>query len=247
MRAVAAINPATEDFSVLDFDDKAFSDRFCHVKFEPSTQDWLKYAKKEQIHPSIISFITENNDMLKKETQDFNLEVDYTPRSWMAVNRILQNNPSHEILQELLIGLVGLEATGMYMDHLNKKDEKLIGKDVSGNFTDFKNIILKYSSDENNREDILKILNDDILEELKKYEIMPKEIETNLVNYITSIPKNLGYALVLDLYNVDSFISTESDPEFGLSGNPNIEINKNTESCKKLINHFKDWKKEEAR
>jgi hypothetical protein len=246
MRAVAAINPATEDYSVLDFNDKAFSDRFCQVKFEPSTKDWLNYAKTKNVDSTIINFINENNEMLKKETNDFKLEIDYTPRSWMAVDRLLKKFPPKDIFQELLIGIVGLEAAGMYLDHLNKTGEKLEALDILNDFKKYKDIIKRHSSNEKNREDILKILNDGIVSELSKIKVMSKKYEENLVSYIEVIPKNLGYALVLELYNVECFSSTENDEKFGLSGNPDIPVEKNIENCKRLIEHFKNWKKEEV-
>jgi MoxR-like ATPase len=39
---VAASNPATDDYAVLDFSDSAFQDRFVHIQFTPTKEEWLR-------------------------------------------------------------------------------------------------------------------------------------------------------------------------------------------------------------
>jgi hypothetical protein len=237
MKAVCAINPATDDYSVLDFDDKAFADRFCHVKFEPTVGDWLEYARGANVNPTITGFIGEHNEALKADHQDFELPVTPSPRSWMAIDRIMSNTNDPAVFQELLIGIVGGEIAAMFMDYKNNFNEAIKGIEILNNYTKFKKQVEQHSSVENNRDDILRNVCDDIKAELQKIEQMPKKWEKNLVAFFTTIPRDLAMGVINDFFEVPSMLNTESDPEEGLSGGKFAE-------SKKLIDHFKGWQKE---
>lgn len=237
MKAVCAINPATDDYSVLDFDDKAFADRFCQVKFEPTTQDWLEYARSQGVDASITGFIGEHNESLKADCQDFDLPVTPSPRSWMAVDRLMKNTKNPAIFQELLIGIVGIETAHMYMDYRNNFAEAIKGIEVLESYTKFKKAVKKYSSDESNREDILRNVCDQVKAELKDVDKTPKKWEKNLVAFLTDIPRDLAMGVINDFFEIDAFLSTESDPEEGFTGGKFAD-------SKKLIKHFEGWQKE---
>ena len=55
---VAAMNPSTEDYIVTDISDKAFLDRFCHIKLSPSKQEWFDYAKKTKMNAELVQFVS---------------------------------------------------------------------------------------------------------------------------------------------------------------------------------------------
>lgn len=237
MKAVCAINPATDDYSVLDFDDKAFADRFCHVEFEPSVQDWLEYARQEGVDPSITGFIGEHGNMLKTDSKEFELPVEPSPRSWFAVDRIKKNCNHPATFQELLMGIVGKEAASMYLNYMNTFGEAIKGIEILEDYGKHKKTVKKYSSIKNDRTDILKDVCNQIKDELSKIEKMPKKWESNFVDFFTDIPRDLSLGVLNDLFEIPSFLCTESDEEHGLSG-------EKFAASKKLIKHFKGWTKE---
>jgi hypothetical protein len=237
MKAVAAINPATDDYSVLDFDDKAFADRFCHVKFEPTVQDWLDYASSQEIDPSITGFIGKYSEALKTDAQEYTLQVEPSPRSWMFVDALKKNSTDKNVFQELLMGMVGVEFATSYVEYAQNFKESISGIEVLNNYKDVKKIIKKYSDSKTNRSDILNQVGSQIKQELEKIEQLPKNWEENLVNFLIDIPKDLSVGMCKELFEIDSFCHTESDPEDGLHGN-------NTKDSKRLIDHLSGWEVE---
>lgn len=237
MKAVAAINPASEDYINLDFDDKAFNDRFCHVKFEPSVQDWIEYAKQQNVNPSITAFIGEHNDALENNAAEFSLQVEPSRRSWFFVDRIEKMNPDPALFQELLIGIVGVERASMYLDFLGKMDKTVKGIEILESYSKHRKKILEYSSVETNRNDILGNICSQIKDEFKTVEVLPKNWEKNFVNFICDIPKDMGAGILNDLFKEPAFLCTEFDKETGLAGYV-------SETSKKLIDHFENFKDE---
>jgi len=45
---IGAMNPSTEDYVVTDLSDRAFLDRFCHIKLAPSKHEFIQYAKHRE-------------------------------------------------------------------------------------------------------------------------------------------------------------------------------------------------------
>lgn len=238
MKAVCAINPATDDYNVLDFDDKAFADRFCHVKFEPSVTDWLEYARSSDVDPSITGFIGEHNNMLKVDHKNFDLPVEPSPRSWFMVDRIKKLSNNHGIFQELLMGIVGNEAAAMYLDYCNTFEDAIKGIEILDDYKKHRKKIQKFSSSEHDRTDMLKNICDQIKDEMTKVEKLSTKWENNLADFLCDIPKDLGSGVVNNLFEVGSFLCTEGDEDEGMSG-------EKTKASKKLIKHFEGWSKEE--
>lgn len=239
MKAVCAINPATDDYSVLDFDDKAFADRFCHVKFTPSVGDWLEYAKQTNVDPSITAFIGDQNGMLKKDSQGFDLQVEPSPRSWMMLDRIKKLNPDNATFQELAMGIIGIEATSAYQSFCSTFQDSIKGIEILNDFKKYKKQIQKYSNVETDRTDILRNIADEIKEELKQIEKMPKEWETNLSAFFCEIPRDLAMGFLNDFFEVTSFMCTETDEEEGLTGGK-------SKASQNLIKRFDGWSKDDS-
>ena len=235
---VCAQNPPTEDYDVNDFNDSAFADRFCQIKFEPTVKDWLEYARDTNTCGSIVEFIGQDNNFLEPELKDFNLDVKPSRRSWMAVNRIKGNCVDKTLFQELVMGMVGIEAAQSFFSFLANYSEVLKPEDVLNNFNKVKDQVERYSSEENNRQDILNNTCDGIIAIIKDLEKLDKKTEVNLANYIITIPKDLGHAFVNQLFDIPAFLCTETDSENGLSGGI-------TPHSKKIISHFEGWKNEE--
>jgi hypothetical protein len=87
------------------------ANRFTHLELKPNFNCWLNWAIKNDIDPSIISFLSWS----KKDLYDFNpksaSKAFATPRSWTFVNKFLtkgrRSKNSETLLTALLAGTVG--------------------------------------------------------------------------------------------------------------------------------------------
>lgn len=239
MHVVAAMNPPTDDYAVLDFSDAAFADRFCHIKFEPTVKDWLDYASETGVDPSITGFIGRHNGFLDTEGPEYSLEVKPSRRSMVNLDKILKNSNGIDdvIFQELAVGTIGIEAATTYFQDAKDNNSKIEAVDVLNNFKKVKKLVEKYSANDTNRHDILQATNDEIEREMKNLDTLTKAQEENLSQYIVAIPKDLSYGFVNNLFEVESFMSTESDKEEGLAGD-------NFPASKRIISHFESIMKD---
>lgn len=237
LRCVAAQNPSTDDYSVLDFDDDAFLDRFCQLRFEPTVKDWLDYASSQGVDATITGFIGEQSELLETKQQEFELQVKPSRRSWFLVNDIKKHCHNPAIFQELVLGMVGLSAASSYFEYIKKHDKIVKGIDILNDFPKVKKIVKSYSKKNESRDDIVDHICQQIKREMKQVEQLSTTWETNLVDFILTIPKDKGYDFTHQLFEIESFRKTESAPEGGLTS-------RGSDSAIKLDNHFKGWKKE---
>jgi hypothetical protein len=87
------------------------ANRFTHLELKPNFNCWLDWAIKNDIDPSIISFLSWS----KKDLYDFNpksaSKAFATPRSWTFVNKFLtkgkRSKNSESLLTALLAGTIG--------------------------------------------------------------------------------------------------------------------------------------------
>jgi AAA domain (dynein-related subfamily) len=115
---IAASNPATDDYAVLDFSDSAFQDRFVHLNFSPKESEFVEYMKtKGYAHSGMLAFLTEDPRMM----DDGNLQavdlsfVKPSRRSWDAAFQIERAYDNGEMdksmFMEIASGIVGSTAT----------------------------------------------------------------------------------------------------------------------------------------
>lgn len=87
------------------------ANRFTHLELKPNFNCWLNWAIKNEIDPSIISFLSWS----KKDLYDFNpksaSKAFATPRSWTFANKFLtkgkRSKSSESLLTALLAGTIG--------------------------------------------------------------------------------------------------------------------------------------------
>ena len=202
---VTAMNPATDDYATLDFSDKAFQDRFSHVKFEPTANEWLEYARAAKVPSVLTSFIADQTAMLEGKTQDFDLsEIKPSRRSWMTVAKYLELDLPKDVLIELMHGVVGVEAATTFQSFMANYGEVLKGEDILESYKKVQKKVQKYSTVENDRADILRNAGDDVLGILKEKGKITKTQQENLTLFLLDIPLDLGFSLVQKLIKGES-------------------------------------------
>ena len=202
---VAAMNPSTENYIVTDISDAAFMDRFCHIKFAPSKQEFFTYAKSTDFDPTLLQFLQDSPKLLQSELEEFSLEVKPSRRSWFAVNRLIKIKTPPTILNALCLGLVGPEATTALMKALKDGDKPISALDILESYPKFEKKIKEYSSSgAANRLDMLKFTCDSVLELAQgRKKALTKDEAKHLADFLYAIPKDLSYSLCRELYMED--------------------------------------------
>jgi len=105
---IVAAGNRTCDRAVVKTMSSALANRFVHFEIEANSEDWVKWATVNEIHPSVVGFINYKPALLfKMEGQ--NLEYGWpSPRSWERVSNCISIfNGNTELLRKVVYGLVG--------------------------------------------------------------------------------------------------------------------------------------------
>lgn len=198
-QVVAAMNPGTEDFQTLELTDKALMDRFVHIKISSNHQDFLNYANAKGFNKSVNSFISAHPGMLRGVTQNFDLNfVMPSDRSWERAGRLVTMYDKGEmpetILNELLVGIVGLEASTAFASWKKTEEKPIAGELVLKNYKKVRPSILKQVDELNYRPDLLNETKQELFrliqEKGEEVELPTKEYN-NVAAFMNDLPDDL--------------------------------------------------------
>lgn len=121
---IVAAGNRTCDKAVVKSMSSALANRFVHFQVESSAEDWTKWAIKNDIHPSVIGYITYRpGNLLKMDGE--NLEQGWaSPRSWERVSstiKLFKNN--NALLEKAIFGLVGTSVGMEFLAFLKMSGE----------------------------------------------------------------------------------------------------------------------------
>jgi len=205
LHLIVASNPDTNDYGVLNLDDKALLDRFCHIHLDPPKEEWFKYARNKEHNPVLIDFLQEQPNLMETDLESFSLQdiVYPTRRSWTKVNKLLDMDIPKNIFRDLTMGLVGFTATAAFMKFLDSDDKPLTVEQVLKDYSKYSKRIKKYSNRKTGgRLDILKVTCDNLVAHFKENDekdISKKEGE-NLIDFLYDVPADLLFSTMRALY-----------------------------------------------
>lgn len=207
---LGAANPNTSDYVTLNMDDKALLDRFCHIYFMPSRDEWFTFARDAEYDNDILDFIIEQPKMLEmtEDLEEFSIDEYAVPsrRSWEFVNKLMKADTPLHILQELCYGIVGKTATVSFVDSMKNRDDKpLKPEQILDKYAKYRKKIVKYSDhDTGGRQDILKYTCDNLIRHMQERqqskEKMSKSEEKNMMSFLKDLPLSVGYDAGRQLY-----------------------------------------------
>lgn len=95
----------------------AISDRFIHFVVEAVPQDWLEWAKNNNINVEVLTFIETKPDfltsgfdkMLDNDTESEN-KITCSPRSWARVSKVLDAVKDENLRRTIVPGIIGQAA-----------------------------------------------------------------------------------------------------------------------------------------
>lgn len=202
-QVVAMSNPTTDDYAgSMEFSDDAFQDRFCHIKVEPTLEEFVQYGKtRGKIDTSILDFVQEYNHMLDKEHKPWSLDfVHPSRRSWDRLSKVLniiEKKPEYkEIELELMFGIVGEKAALAYKSFRDTYIKSIKAKDVLDAYT--VNATVKKSVTDavsKGRPDMIGTLNEEVIKLLEGMKGLTQLQADNLGALVTDLPVELAYSL----------------------------------------------------
>lgn len=89
-----------DDTTITEFDDSALDGRLAVFQLKPTAQDWLLWAEREGIHPSILRYLSLFPERLWDEEN-----INPNPRGWHQVSHALAGSYGIRTEEELLARL----------------------------------------------------------------------------------------------------------------------------------------------
>jgi hypothetical protein len=131
---IAAANPNTDDYNVMDISDKAFTDRFCHIAFEPTTQEFLDHARGNFNSP-YIEFLLNNPEHIRKKNDP--IVIDYIEQSERSAERVARLEIAglpDDLFFEVAAGIVGKEAAAAAQVFKASRPKKIDATKILNNY-----------------------------------------------------------------------------------------------------------------
>jgi len=116
---IVAAGNNTTDKAVATTMSSALANRFMHVELKEDAEAWLNWARINNIHPSVVGFITYKPNMMFSMEDGQNLQRGWpSPRSWERVSQIchIYKTAKDTLLRKMVYGLVGNGAGVEFME-----------------------------------------------------------------------------------------------------------------------------------
>lgn len=206
---IAATNPSTDDYVVLDFTDRAYIDRFCFIKFAPGFDEWLDYAEKNEFDKDLLSFIRISPNFLDGDAKEFSIQDLYpispSRRAVEVANNIIKSNIKDKTKEELLSGVLGTSATIAFLKYVKDNTKKpLTAKQIMNEFSKFQSKI------DHVHLDIISASGENLLKEWEKLKSLKDEQINNVIDFLLTVPKDYSVGLYKRLLEANITMTLET-------------------------------------
>ena len=157
-RVYTAINEGSE-YQVTEMD-PALLRRFFVASLEPSTNDWLAWAEKNNIDNVIMSFIRKYPSHLRHEGSLQPGKVYPNPASWQRLCESLNyagmspdsicGSPTPELFFSMCTGFIGDETSAAFKDYVQSYEFKFNAEDVLDKWKEKSELIKELTNDKKN-------------------------------------------------------------------------------------------------
>jgi MoxR-like ATPase len=147
LHVICSANPPTDDYSgVFDFSNKALLSRFCHIKLQPTADEWIAYARAQDFDKDLITYIQNNPDQLDPVLQPFSIDeyANRNRRSYEFFSRFRKLGASLE-LQSGLIGSANVAA--FYTWQEEEKSKAISGDDIFNQYSKVQDRVKKFRAE----------------------------------------------------------------------------------------------------
>ena len=147
-RIISAVNDG-EEYQLTDLD-PALVSRFNIYWFCPGIDEWLLWAQKSGIDEKVISFISENPDMLdgaEFKREDQGLEKTPDRRAWEKVSSVMNNiKEAKPVHKKIIGGIVGARAASKFFEFFSAKRLLSAKEILLGSFNTAKSRMSSYKT-----------------------------------------------------------------------------------------------------
>lgn len=171
--------------------DPAELDRWSAFDLEPTTEDWLEWARTAGIDRIVCDFIAENPKHLEHTTDFEPGKVYPSRRSWHRLSDAVKGRDflipkkPNPLLQPLAAAIVGLEASIAIMDYARKMEADVSAEDILNSFDKVEDRVKEFSNVDHNA----------MIEKLKNYEPFNKKWSKkhlkNIGKYLKYVPAEI--------------------------------------------------------
>lgn len=144
-KIVSAVN-SDDEYDVVELD-PALHDRWFHIDFDPSVEEWISWAEDNSIHPSITQFVSRNHNLLDPPVGSLESGKVYpSRRSWQSFSQFIVEMDllkDDGMLTQCAKGWVGREIAIMFQKFVSNEFSQLSAKDVLDDFPKYKKDIEK--------------------------------------------------------------------------------------------------------
>jgi hypothetical protein len=141
-RVVAAVN-SDDDYDVVELD-PALHDRWFHIDFDPSVEEWVNWARSAGVHKAVVEFINRNQNLLDPPVGNLEAGRVYpSRRSWAAfsdtmIHMNLDSRTDDGMLTQITKGWVGREIAVMFQKFITNEFSNLRPEEVLDTFSKVK-------------------------------------------------------------------------------------------------------------
>lgn len=193
-RVVSAVN-SDDDYDVVDLD-PALNDRWFHIDFDPSVEEWLAWARTNGVHKAVVEFINRNQNLLDPPVGNLEAGRVYpSRRSWCAfsdtmIGMNLDTRTDDGMLTQITKGWVGREIAVMFQKFITNEFSNLRPEDVLDNYDKVKS---KIEAACNDIEVIAALARSVVAEVNERSLTKTKEKQrSNLRKFIMSLPNDVA-------------------------------------------------------
>lgn len=198
---IAAGNPPTDEYFTTDVDETALMARFVHIKLEPTLQEWIEYAKGEDMEKTLVEFIRNQPELLEEQRKEFKLPVKVDRRAWSRLDKLFNLETPHNLLEQLMQGIIGLERTVAYQQFLKDADKPLTAEEVLTGKK--RNLLEKWGNPNDVVASLLNLtcdnVNDHVVKLTETKTNLTKDEKNYLMDFLEMIPKDISFPLITKL------------------------------------------------
>ena len=210
LKILVASNPNTEDYNVLNLDDKALLDRFLHIKFSPTRKEFFEYMVDKEVDDTIIEFLREHPQFIEqdsKELEDFSISDIATPsrRTWAEyTNKLMKIGTPKYLMKEFMKGLVGNTIATAFVKFQDNDLRPLKAVQVLDNYKKYRGKVVKMMKDtEGSRTDVFKASVENLIDYIKRAETPINTTQgENLIDFLMDGPTDYVAAVMRKIYTM---------------------------------------------
>ncbi|MBI1920299.1 MAG: hypothetical protein HYS23_04365 [Geobacter sp.] len=196
-KVVVTINPPDGTYQVATLD-RALIDRMVMLYVETDYTCWAGYAASRGLDDGVRGFLAANRQMLAKQGQPMDMQVEPTERAWEMVSILRKNcRFPQELEMEVYAGIIGKEAAITFMRWLHDQRNRPV---LAGEVLDHWPEVAQRASAQ--RDDLQAATFADLVATLQGVKALSEQQEESLVAYIDCLPRDMRFGLVKSLVKI---------------------------------------------